>query len=90
MDITIVPENMQYIFKDADYLLSQEDLKLLNEKVNRAEKLEKCNGAYYPGLTKSAVHWLYHAYNYKGLVNKTAFQKVLDDLYKVRQPRKWY
>lgn len=93
MNITIVPhivpENMQYIFKDADHFLSQEDLNLLNEKVDRAKKLEKCNGADYPGLTQSAVYWLYYAYNHKELINKAAFYKILDDLYNVRQPRKW-
>lgn len=90
MNLTIVPENMQYIFKDADHLLSQEDLNLLNEKVNRAKKLEKCNGADYPRLTKLAVHWLLTAYHHEEPINKTAFQKILDDLYQVRQPRKWY
>ena len=90
MKLTIVPENMQYIFTEADHLLSQEDINFLNEKVARAKKLEKCNGADYPGLTKSAVHWLLTAYHHEEPINKTAFQKILDDLYQVRQPRKWY
>ena len=90
MNLTIVPENMQYIFAGADYYLSQKDINFLNEKVARAKKLEKCNGANYPGLTQSAVHWLLTAYHHKESVSKAAFQKVLDDLYKVRQPRKFW
>ena len=90
MKLTVVPTNMQYIFAGANYLLSQEDINFLNQKVARAKKLEKCNGAIYPGLTQSAVHWLLTAFHHAEPVSKTAFEKVLDDLYQVRQPRKWY
>ncbi len=55
MNITFVPENMQYLFQNADHLLSQEDITLLKEKDARAKKLETHNGALYQGLTKSAV-----------------------------------
>ena len=40
MNITFVPENMQYLFQNADYLLSQEDITLLKEKDARAKKLK--------------------------------------------------
>ena len=30
MNITFVPENMQYLFQNADHLLSQEDITLVN------------------------------------------------------------
>ena len=90
MKLTIVPDNMKYIFAGADYLLSQEDIDFLVQKVARAKKLEKCNGAVYPGLTQSAVHWLLTAFHNAEPVSKDAFQKILDDLYQVRQPSKWY
>lgn len=90
MNLKIVPENMTYIFAGADYLLSQEDIDFLNQKVARAKKLEKYNGATYPGLTQSAVHWLLTAFHHAEPISKAAFQKILDDLYQVRQPHKWY
>ena len=40
MNITFVPENMQYLFQNADHLLSQEDIALLKEKDARAKKLK--------------------------------------------------
>lgn len=52
---TTIPENMKYIFENADYLLSQEDYQLLTEKHNRAKNLKENNGAIYPGLTQSVV-----------------------------------
>lgn len=52
---TKIPENMQYIFENADYLLSQEDFQTLIEKHTRAKNLKENNGAIYPGLTQSVV-----------------------------------
>lgn len=87
MNITFVPENMQYLFQNADHLLSQEDITLLKEKDARAKKLETHNGALYPGLTKSAVFWLLQAYETQTHINKNAFQSVIEHLYQIHQPR---
>ena len=55
MQLFQIPENMHYLFENADYLLTEEDFNLLTQKRNRAENLEENNGSIYPGLTKAAA-----------------------------------
>ena len=43
MQLFQIPENMHYLFEDADYLLTKEDFNLLTQKNNRAENLETNN-----------------------------------------------
>lgn len=81
-----IPKNMQYLFEDADYLLSQDDINLLKEKDTRAKHLEQHNGAIYRGLLRSAVFWLVKAYEETVLVNKKAFQDILDRLTQIKKP----
>lgn len=86
---TKIPENMQYIFENADYLLSQEDFQLLTEKHNRAKNLKENNGAIYPGLTQSAVMWLETAYVAKKSINKQAFDNVIERLSQINKPSRY-
>lgn len=86
---TKIPENMQYIFEKADYLLSQEDFQVLNEKHTRAKNLKENNGAIYPGLTLSAVYWLSKAYLNQTPVNKQAFQDTLERLSQINKPTRY-
>lgn len=86
MNTTIIPENMQYLFKNADYFLSQNDVDLLKEKDTRAKNLEQHNGAIYPGLLRSAVFWLIKAYDENTLVNKKAFRDTIDRLTQIKKP----
>ena len=83
------PENMCYLFEDADYLLTQEDFNLLTQKHNRAENLELDNGAIYPGLTKAAAFWLNRAYLNDISVNKQAFDETIEQLSKITKPSKY-
>ena len=83
---TKIPENMQYIFEYADYLLTKEDYTLLEKKHNRAKNLKENNGAIYPGLTQSAVFWLSKAYLNQTPVNKQAFQDILERLSQINKP----
>lgn len=87
---TIIPENMKYIFENADYLLSQEDFQLLTEKHNRAKNLKDNNKAIYPGLTQSAVFWLSKAYLNQTPVNKQAFEKTVQHLSRINKPNRYY
>lgn len=80
MKPTSIPLNMQYLFENANYILSQEDFDLLIKKHDRAHNLNKNNGAIYPALTRAAVIWLSNAYL------KQAFDKVIDLLSKVQKP----
>lgn len=80
---TAIPENMLYLFKNADYLLTEEDYTLLEKKHNRAKNLKENNGALYPGFTQSAVVWLAKAYDAKTLVKKQAFDDVIEHLSKI-------
>lgn len=86
MNHTTIPENMQYLFENADYLLSQDDLNLLKEKDTRAKHLEQHNGAIYPGLIRSAVFWLVKAYDEKTPVNKEALKDTIDRLAQIKKP----
>ena len=86
MNTSNIPENMQYLFENADYLLSQDDFNRLNEKDTRAKNLEQHNGAIYPGLICSAVFWFVKAYNEQVLVNKQAFQDTIDRLAQIKKP----
>ena len=86
---TQIPENMLYLFENADYLLSQEDYQLLTEKHNRAKNLKENNGAIYPGLTQSAVVWLATAYDAKKSINKQAFDDVIERLSQINKPSRY-
>lgn len=86
---TQIPENMQYIFESADYLLTQEDFQLLTKKHTRAKNLENKNGAIYPGLTQSAVFYLTKAYLHQTTVNKQAYQDTLERLSRINKPSRY-
>lgn len=86
---TTIPENMKYIFENADYLLSQEDYQLFTEKHNRAKNLKENNGAIYPGLTQSVVMWLETAYVAKKSINKQAFDDVIERLSQINKPSRY-
>ena len=83
---TQIPENMLYLFENADYLLKEEDYTLLEQKHNRAKNLKENNGAIYHGLTQSAVVWLATAYDAKKSVNKQAFDDVIERLSNIQKP----
>ena len=83
---TQIPENMKYIFESADYLLTEYDYTLLEEKHNGAKNLKENNGAIYPGLTQSAVVWLATAYDAKKSINKQAFDDVIERLSQINKP----
>lgn len=89
MQLFQIPENMHYLFEDADYLLTKEDFNLLTQKNNRAENLETNNGAFYPGLTKAAAFWLNRAYLNDVPVNKQNFDDTIERLSKVTKPCKY-
>lgn len=89
MQLTNIPENMRYLFKDADYLLTEEDFNLLTQKRNRAENLELDNRAIYPGLTKAADFWLNRAYLNDTPVNKKEFDDTIERLSKITKPSKY-
>ena len=89
MNKTLIPENMLYLFENADYLLTEEDFNLLTQKQNRAENLAKNNGALYPGLTQSAVFWLNRAYLNNLAVNKNAFNDTIKRLSQINKPCKY-
>ena len=89
MKPTLIPTNMQYLFEDADYLLTQEDFNALTEKHTRAKKLKDNNGAIYPALTQSAVFWLDKAYLNQTPVNKKAFQDTLKCLSQINKPSRY-
>ena len=84
---TPIPENMLYLFENADYLLTEKDYTLLEQKHNHAKKLKEKNGAIYPGLTQSAVVWLAKAYDAKTPINKKAFDGVIERLSKIHIKR---
>lgn len=86
MYTTKIPQNMSYIFENADYLLTQEDFQLLTEKSTRAKNLKEKNGALYPGLTQSAVFWLNKSYLNQTPVNKQAYQDILERLSRINKP----
>lgn len=86
---TSIPENMLYLFENADYLLTEEDYTLLEEKHNRAKNLKKNNDAIYPGLTQSAVIWLATAYDAKKSINKQAFDDVIERLSNIQKPNRY-
>lgn len=86
MKPTSIPSNMQYLFENADHVLSQEDFDLLMKKHNRAQNLNKNNGAIYPGLTRVAVVWLGNAYLEQTPVNKQAFDETLNRLSQINKP----
>ena len=86
MKPTSIPLNMQYLFENANYILSQEDFDLLIKKHDRAYNLNKNNGAIYPALTRAAVIWISNAYLKQTSVNKQAFDEVIDRLSKVQKP----
>lgn len=89
MQLFQIPENMRYLFEDADYLLTEEDFNLLTQKHNRAENLELDNGAIYPGLTKAAAFWLNRAYLNNTPVNKKAFDDTIERLSQINKPSKY-
>lgn len=84
---TTIPENMLYLFENANYLLTKEDYTLLEKKHNRAKNLKENNGAIYPGLTQSSVVWLTKAYDAKTPINKKAFDGVIESLSKIHIKR---
>lgn len=86
---TQIPENMLYLFENADYILTKEDYTLLEEKHNRAKNLKENNGAIYPGLTQSAVIWLATAYDAKKSINKQAFDNVIERLSNIQKPSRY-
>ena len=86
---TPIPENMLYLFENADYILTEEDYTLLEEKHNRAKNLKENNGAIYPGLTQSAVIWLATAYDAKKSINKQAFDNVIERLSNIQKPSRY-
>lgn len=86
---TAIPENMLYLFENADYLLTKEDYTLLEKKHNRAKNLKENNGAIYPGLTQSAVIWLATAYDAKKSINKQAFDNVIERLSNIQKPSRY-
>jgi len=86
---TSIPENMQYIFGNADYLLSQEDFQLLTDKHTRAKNLKEKNDTIYHGLIRSAVYWLGKAYLNQTPVNKQAFQDTLERLSQINKPSRY-
>lgn len=86
---TQIPENMLYLFKNADYILTKEDYTLLEQKHNRAKNLKENNGAIYPGLTQSAVIWLATAYDAKKSINKQAFDNVIERLSNIQKPNRY-
>ena len=86
---TPILENMLYLFEKANYLLTEEDYTLLEEKHNRAKNLKENNGAIYPGLTQSAVIWLTTAYDAKTLVNKQAFDNIIEHLSNIQKPSRY-
>ena len=86
---TQIPENMLYLFENADYILTKEDYTLLEEKHNRAKNLKENNGAIYPGLTQSAVIWLTTAYDAKKSINKQAFDNVIERLSNIQKPSRY-
>ena len=83
---TPIPENMLYLFENADYILTKEDYTLLEQKHNRAKNMKENNGAIYPGLTQSAVVWLATAYDAKKSINKQAFDDVIESLSNIQKP----
>lgn len=89
MQLFQIPENMRYLFEDADYLLTEEDFNLLTQKHNRAENLELDNGAIYPGLTKAAAFWLNRAYLNNTPVNKKAFDDTIERLSQIKKPSEY-
>ena len=86
---TAIPENMLYLFENADYLLTKEDYTLLEKKHNRAKNLKENNGAIYPGLTQSAVIWLATAYDAKKSINKQAFDNIIERLSNIQKPSRY-
>lgn len=86
---TQIPENMLYLFENADYILTKEDYTLLEQKHNRAKNLKENNGAIYPGLTQSAVIWLATAYDAKKSINKQAFDNVIERLSNIQKPNRY-
>lgn len=78
-------ENMKYLFKNADYILTEDDYMSLNQKYSRAKRLEKNNGVIFSGLTQSAVFWLNKAYISQEPVNKKAFDDAIEQLSQVHQ-----
>lgn len=86
MKPTSIPSNMQYLFENANHVLSQEDFDLLIQKHDRAQNLAKNNGAIYPGLTRAAVVWLSKAYLKQTSVNKQAFDETIDRLSQINKP----
>lgn len=86
---TPIPENMLYLFENADYLLTEKDYTLLEQKHNRAKNLKENNGAIYPGLTQSAVVWLTTAYDAKKSINKQAFDDVIKRLSNIQKPSRY-
>lgn len=86
---TPIPENMLYLFENADYILTEEDYTLLEEKHNRAKNLKENNGAIYPGLTQSAVVWLATAYDAKKSINKQAFDNIIERLSNIQKPSRY-
>ena len=86
---TPILENMLYLFEKANYLLTEEDYTLLEEKHNRAKNLKENNGAIYPGLTQSAVIWLETAYEAKKSINKQAFDDVIKRLSNIQKPSRY-
>ena len=86
---TSIPENMLYLFENADYLLTEEDYTLLEEKHNRAKNLKEYNGAFYRGLAQSAVVWLATAYDAKKSINKQAFDNIIERLSNIQKPSRY-
>ena len=86
---TPIPENMKYLFENADYFLTEEDYTLLEKKHNRAKNLKENNGAIYPGLTQSAVVWLATAYDAKKSINKQAFNDIIERLSNIQKPSRY-
>lgn len=86
---TQIPENMLYLFENADYILTKEDYTLLEQKHNRAKNLKENNGAIYPGLTQSAVIWLATAYDAKKSINKQAFDDIIERLSNIQKPSRY-
>ena len=89
MQLFQIPENMHYLFENADYLLTEEDFNLLTQKRNRAENLEENNGSIYPGLTKAAAFWLNRAYLNDIPVNKKSFDDTIKRLSQIKKPSKY-
>lgn len=76
-----VPENMQYIFDDYDYYLTEQDGVKVKQTYNELCRLEKNeeNRPLISGLITSALYWLKVAAEKEVPVNKGAYEQAVKD-----------